>query len=216
MHKIPKIVITSGKEKLLTIQRFSIEEGDSLLLQSEKPMGKTQFLHGLYRYYQISRKKRGKIIEKGDIYLWNIKKEKLFRKGNSEVILLEDYPAIISEMTVNQNILLPMKRMNIRLKHKLIDYLRTFELNMKQFNKGGSLTFSEKKIVELIRAVMQLPEIVLIDDFDLSFHENLHDRIFEMLSLLRKNGTIIIATGKVDNPFFSRIFTIKGKEVIEI
>ncbi len=216
MHTIPKIVINSGKEKVLTIQRFTLEEGDSLLLQNENPEGKTLFLRGLYRFLQNSRRRREKLIEKGDVFLWDIRRDKIYSKGNREAILLEYQPAIIPEMTLNQNILLPMKGMNIRLKHKLIDYLRTFGLTMKQFSPGRNLSFSEMKIVELIRAVLLLPELILIDDFDLSYHKNLHDRIFEMFSLVRKNGTIIIATCKSANPFFTRNFSIKGKEVFEI
>lgn len=217
MLKVPKIIVTDGDNTILTVPRLSIKEGESLYVRTDSPEGKTLFLQAVFSYLKKSPKQRKKMLERGDVFTWDISnKKKLYNKGVRDVLLIENVPAIMPQLTLQQNIILPLKKINIRLKSKIVDCLQLFNLSPKQFFPASTLSFSEKKIVELIRCIMLLPEIVLIDDIDLSYHVSLQEKVFENLSLLQKNGTIIIATGKTKCHYFSNYHTIKNKRVIEL
>ncbi len=217
MLLIPKLKITSGKDIILSTDHFTVKSGDSVYLKCQVPAGKTLLLQAVYFFLGWKESRRYKFIEKGEVFTWDVRqKRKLYRKRKKDVILIEDPPALIPDKTVNKNIHLPLRRINPRMKHKIIDYLQLFNLGDKQFRPAGSLSLSEKKTVELIRSLIILPEVLLIDDFDLRFPQNLQDKIFDVLKLMLNNGTVIIAAGKASNSFFPHCCTIEDKQVIEI
>lgn len=213
--EIPKLKITEGKNLLLSSDTFTIENGESLFIRSTDPEGKTLFLRTLYLYLKMDKKKRELFRKRNDLFHWDIRnRRKLAGRGGKDVLLVELNPAILPLLTVNQNIMLPLINLNTRLKNKIFDYLSQFGLGTKQYLPSSHLSFTELKIVELIRAVILLPEVILIDDFDLSFPQVKLDKILEILTLIQKNGTIIIASGKTDNRSFQRTFSIANKQVV--
>ena len=217
MLVIPEIKIQDGKNLILSIGKLSLTDGDSVYLHSDSPRGKTIFLHTLYWYLQKDKRTRDKFIKKGEtIFFALCQKKSKPRRSNRNVLLIEHDPVIIPNLTLNRNITLPFQSLNIRLKNKILEYLQLFNLNNKQFLPASCLSFTEMKIVELIRAVMLLPEVIMIDDFDTSFHQTYHDQVHEILDLMQKNGTILIATGKSMNNSFSVQCTINDKVVIKL
>ena len=233
MLELPKIVVKDGKDTILTIDELKIPDGESLFLGSDNAVGKSTFLEAIYLYLQLGRRRREKYIKTGETYIWNIQKTRKFSgRRRYDALLLRHSPAIFPELTVYQNIRRPLKNLNIRMKNKIIDYLRLFDLQSKLDKKGENLSMSEKKIIELIRSVLLLPELLLIDDFDPRFFMKVsssepavdepgkvassHDKVFELLELIRKNGTIIMAAGKIEYPFFMHRYTIKGGRVVVV
>ncbi|MBW6515808.1 MAG: ATP-binding cassette domain-containing protein [Candidatus Cloacimonetes bacterium] len=217
MLVIPKLKVTDGKNIILFSDALTIPEGKSIYLCDSNLKGKTLFLQAIYHYLKKSRKSREKLLKKENEFIWDISnKKKLYRKGSKDVLLIEYTPAILPNLTINQNIMLPLKTINVRMKNKIREYLQQFDLGSKQYNSAKNLSFSEMKIIELIRAVMLLPSVVLIDDFDLSFYQTLLEKVLHIMFLMQQNGTVFIATGKSENLAFSKNYKIENKKVIEV
>jgi ABC-type lipoprotein export system ATPase subunit len=217
MLEVPILAITNGKKTIVSVEDFTIKSGDFVYLRSDLPCGKTLFLKALYYFLGQSEKKRNKYIDKRMVFTWDVRQhKKLYLKAGKDVLLMEFTPALFPLKTVQKNILLPLRNVNIRTKDKIIDYLQLLNIEDKQYVTAQCLSVSEKKLIELIRAVILLPKVLLIDDFDLSFHLPQQPKVFELLKLMQENGTVIIASGKKKNDAIHYCCTIEDNQVVEV
>lgn len=225
MPEIPTIEVRKKKETLLLSEKMFIHNGTSLYLHSDAPAGKSLFLKSLHYYLKWSKKRRNRFNLKNRPLILDVRQfGKLYCSGSKNALLLDSEPALLPNLSVNQNILLPIRNRNVRIKHKVIEHLQNFDLGSKQHLNVETLSRCEMKFIELIRATLLLPDCLLLDDFDLSLPETKQNAVFNLLSLMQKNGTIIFAAGKTDykkrlpdagigSPF-SDFLRIKEREVV--
>ena len=103
---------------------------------------------------------------------------------------------LINEINVLKNILIPFKRKSESLKNKICDLIKIFNLSDIQHLYPKNLSFSDKKIIEIIRAVTKQPHLIIIDDFDLMFDEIKFIKVISLIENSIKSGTSFIFTAK--------------------
>ncbi len=171
-------------EIILSIHNFILNSGDFAYIYGDNRSGKSLFLSCL-----------GNCYPHYNGYL----------KLNHENVNDKHYSTLI-RLIRNENIVLPDQGIieNIGLGHKnklennedLIELLTQFKMPFEKNIKCAMLSQSEQKSIELIRAYIQKPLMLLFDDLDNYFDSKHFEGIYNLLLKMKKNGTIIIATGK--------------------
>ncbi len=103
---------------------------------------------------------------------------------------------LINEYSVLENILIPFKRKTDNLKNKICDLVKIFNFDNIANLYPKYMSFSDKKIIEIVRAVSRQPHLILIDDFDLMFDEIKFIKVISLIENSIKSGTGFIFTAK--------------------
>ncbi len=103
---------------------------------------------------------------------------------------------LIDEISVLKNILIPFKRKSENLKSKIFDSVKIFNFEDIDNLYPKNMSFSDKKIIEIIRAVSRKPHLIIIDDFDLMFDEIKFIKVISLIENSLKSGTSFIFTAK--------------------
>jgi ABC-type molybdenum transport system ATPase subunit/photorepair protein PhrA len=78
------------------------------------------------------------------------------------------------------------------------------------------LSYSEQKFVELVRAAVQIPNIILLDDMDAYFDEVNYNKALQILQNCLDNNSIIIATSRTLLENFNHTMRLQNKELMLI
>lgn len=163
---IPELIISSGQ----FIQVFgSNNSGKSLLLKT---------IAGQYKDFE------GKFLYNG-----------IETKPASLCsILLSSQPAILKKKSVEKNLKLPFTRLTKRKKQIMLELMKNSQLIDRLKDPVYQLSRSQQKSMELIRAVVQLPHYLLIDDYDTFFDNNTLNLLSSAFEFAASAGTTIITT----------------------
>jgi len=171
-------------EIILMIQKLIINSGEFAYINGNNRSGKSLFLASLgnrYSHFQGSLR---------------LNQELVTDKHYSTLIRLIHHDSVVfGDQGIMENIGFGLKS-KIEANSDLINILSKFNLPLEKNIKCDRLSLSEQKCVELVRAYMQKPLMLLFDDLDIYFDSKLFDEIYALLTKMKKNGTIIIASGK--------------------
>jgi len=162
----------------------------SLCLIGPNGAGKSTILHSIYGFTNIT---KGAIKIKGE----DVTKMKPNQKLKSAGIayILQDN-SVFPNMTVEENML-----MGGFLKDKVADAEaaaeRVFEkytrLAKRRNQNAGVLSGGERRLLEISRALIMQPEVLLVDEPSIGLEPRFIDQVFEILDDLQKNeGKTII------------------------
>ncbi|MBN2460347.1 MAG: ATP-binding cassette domain-containing protein [Candidatus Cloacimonetes bacterium] len=205
MLRIEKFNLNIKKELLLSIDELMLESGRKINIIANNNNGKSIFLktiHGDFKKYD------------GNISITE-KSPAIFKKRKKS-ILLETVPHLLPEETVWNNLILPFRNLTLRQKQKITDLCRTAELNEKIDHKVRYVSYSEQKFLELIRAVVQLPYLLLLDDFDIYFDRMNAQKAGIICDYAVNNGTTIIAATKKKIDDFDLYYRIHLKKLLQV
>ena len=186
--------------ELLEINNLEIKNSENHLILGSNKTGKSLFLktiHGLHSNFE------GEILIK--------EKPPLFYKRKKKTILIETSPHLLWEEDVWKNIILPLPKVTSRQKQKIRELCKTADLFDDLKTKPEHLSFSTQKFIELIRAVIQLPYLILLDDLDCYFDEINLSKALEICNFALNAGTSILATSKTGLENFENIYRIQNK-----
>ena len=197
MLNITGYSLFSNKKEIITIDELKTTEGNKINLISGNDLGKTLFLKSLHGEY---RKFKGevKIREKSAKYLLKRKK----------TILLSGAPHIIPQTSVWNNIVLPFSKISQRQKQKITDLVKMTSLSDKTTLKAKNLSYSSLKFIELIRAVVQMPYLILLDDFDTYFDRQNRSVALKICEYALDNGAILLASSRERLEGFDEFYRI--------
>ena len=203
MLKIENFALCFENERFMLIDEVLFASGKKINLFADNSSGKTLLLKSIHGDFT---KFEGSILIK--------EKPPLFYKKRKKTILVENHTHLLMNESVWKNIVLPLENISSRQKQKITDLCAIAGLNEKIGIKINCLPFSSQKFVELIRAVIQLPYLILTDDMDNFFDGKNLLKALEICEYALNSGSSLLATSKNKMEHFDITCRVQDKRVV--
>jgi branched-chain amino acid transport system ATP-binding protein len=179
-----------GRMEILHGFSLAVAKGQSLCLIGPNGAGKSTVLHSIYGFTTIT---AGAIRMEGqDITRLN-PNAKL--KDAKIAYILQDN-SVFPDMTVEENLLMGgylmgRPRQAKAAAHRVLD--RYPRLAERRSQRAGVLSGGERRLLEISRALIMEPEVLLVDEPSIGLEPRFIDLVFEILGdLQRKQGKTIV------------------------
>jgi len=205
MLKLENFSICLKEDKIVDLDMMILEAGKKINLISDNNGGKSLILkaiHGDFKKFE------------GNILL--TEKSSAFFKKRKKTILLEQFPYLLPGETVWDNITLPFIKLSNRQKDKIYELTRIAGLKDKMKLKVKHLAYSSQKFIELIRAVIQLPYFILLDDYDCYFDRLSMLKADTICEYALNNGSSVLASSRTRLDNFDIYYKIHLKKLIKL
>jgi ABC-type transport system involved in cytochrome c biogenesis ATPase subunit len=202
-----QIQIHARGELVLEVKEIRIESGSAALLIGDNNSGKSLLLQAINKGYPFE----GMV----DIHTSTPLLDKLYRK-RPEVILLHHTSHVMELDTIWKNLTLPLEKITNKQQTKLEELCALAQLPAPRSTRANTLSLSQLKMVELIRAVIQLPTLLLIDDVDTFFDEKQALVFHQIIDFSLRSGGSILATAKQRIDGFWRYYRIQNHQVVQL
>ena len=183
-----------GKMQILHDFNLQIGRGQSLCLIGPNGAGKSTVLHSIYGFTNIF---AGEILVGEGAQQRNITKLTPNQKlGQAGIAYILQDKSVFPGMTVEENLwmggfLLPKPAMAKEAAEKIFD--KYANLAKRRHQPAGVLSGGERRLLEISRALVMNPDILLVDEPSIGLAPRYIDMVFEILSdLQRKDGKTII------------------------
>ena len=205
MLKIEGFSLSRDNKKFMLINEMLIGSGVKINIFGNNNTGRSLLLRSIHGdYYNFG----GKILIKD--------KPLLFYKKKKKTILIDNTSHLLMDETVWKNIIIPLPKITARQKQKIVELCMLSQLGDKIGNKVKTLSYSSKKFIELIRAVIQLPQIILIDDLENYFDDKNITIALEICNFALNSGASLITTSKRKLNNFDSYYRIQDKKVVKL
>jgi len=205
MLKIENLTINLESRHLFTINELVIGNGEMVNITGNNSTGKTLLLKAIHGEFS---KYLGSISIKENTPIFSRKKR--------DTLMLEITPHLLDNESLWKNMVLPLTKITPRIRQKLTELGEIANLNDKISSKSKTLSYSEKKFVELIRAVIQLPKLILIDDMD-NFFDDIHlGKAHKIIEYAKNSGTCVIVTSKNRLDGYDKNYRLYGMKMVKI
>ena len=179
-----------GKMQILHNFNLFVGKGQSLCLIGPNGAGKSTVLHSIYGFTDIY---DGNVIIEDKNVTTLTPADKL--KNAGVAYILQDN-SVFPDMTVEENLLMGgfikdnIEQSKVAAEEVLKKYTR---LNERRNQKAKNLSGGERRLLEISRALIMNPEILLVDEPSIGLEPKFIDMVFEILGDLQKNeGKTII------------------------
>ena len=179
-----------GKMQILHNFNLFIGKGQSLCLIGPNGACKSTVLHSIYGFTDIY---DGNVIIEDKNVTTLTPADKL--KNAGVAYILQDN-SVFPDMTVEENLLMGgfikdnVEQSKVAAEEVLKKYTR---LNERRNQKAKNLSGGERRLLEISRALIMNPEILLVDEPSIGLEPKFIDMVFEILGDLQKNeGKTII------------------------
>jgi branched-chain amino acid transport system ATP-binding protein len=185
--------LVSGYGKMEIIHKFDLRvgSGQSLCLIGPNGAGKSTILHSIYGLNTVM---GGVIRMKGDDITRLTTNEKLKQAGIAYI--LQDN-SVFPDMTVEENLLMggflkDQKDEAMAAAEKVFE--KYGRLRERRDQKAGVLSGGERRLLEISRALIMNPDILLVDEPSIGLEPRFIDMVFEILDDLQtvEGKTIIM------------------------
>ena len=179
-----------GKMEILHEFNLRIGRGQSLCLIGPNGAGKSTVLHSIFGFTNIF---SGSIVINGKDVTTLTPSQKLAEAGIAYI--LQD-KSVFPQMTVEENLL-----MGGFLKNKPAEAKQAAEEVFSKYSRladrrdkpAGVLSGGERRLLEISRALVMQPQVLLVDEPSIGLEPRFIDMVFEILDdLQRKDGKTII------------------------
>jgi len=178
--------LKAGYGKMVVLHKFDLQvgEGQSLCLIGPNGAGKSTVLHSIYGFTNIT---GGAIKMRENDVTRLSSNEKLKRAGIAYI--LQD-TSVFPDMTVEENMLMGGFLMNKPSQAReaaekvLAKYPRLAE---RRNQRAGVLSGGERRLLEISRALIMEPEVLLVDEPSIGLEPRYIEMVFEILEDLQKN-----------------------------
>jgi branched-chain amino acid transport system ATP-binding protein len=188
--EIRGLVAGYGRMEILHGMDLLVGKGQSLCLIGPNGAGKSTVLHSIFGFTHIM---SGQILKQGEDITRLSPEQKLRRAGVAYI--LQDN-SVFPEMTVTENLLmggylLPDQREVRRAVGRVLDkYPRLAERRKQQ---AGNLSGGERRLLEISRALIMNPDILLVDEPSIGLEPRYINDVFDILNNLQhEEGKTII------------------------
>jgi branched-chain amino acid transport system ATP-binding protein len=184
--------LNAGYGRMQILHGFSLEvaKGQSLCLIGPNGAGKSTVLHSIYGFTTIT---AGAIRVRGkDITYLNPNAR--LRDAGIAYILQDN--SVFPDMTVEENLLMGGYLMGRPSQaraaaHRVLD--RYPRLAERRSQRAGVLSGGERRLLEISRALIMDPDVLLVDEPSIGLEPRFIDMVFEILGdLQRKEGKTIV------------------------
>jgi len=182
--EIKNLVAGYGKMEILHNFNLTCGEGQSLCLIGPNGAGKSTVLHSIYGFTNIF---------SGEITINNSNVTKLSpaeKLKNSGVAYILQDNSVFPDMTVEENLLMGgFIKDNIEESRDAANAVlkKYTRLGERRNQKAKVLSGGERRLLEISRALIMNPDILLVDEPSIGLEPKYIDMVFEILSDLQKN-----------------------------
>lgn len=185
--KIRDLTKRFGDRVLLSIDEFSIAEGECILVTGDNGSGKTTFLKILSG---LVVPESAKIVLNGDKLPWKTAPKRLLR----DVVYLHQEPYML-DTTVERNVAYGLRLAKFPrslVYDKVSDALRSARLDHLAHRNAQSLSAGEKQRVALTRARILNPRILALDEPTANMDQQSRISAYQLVDQLRDEGMAIV------------------------
>ena len=187
---IDKLKAGYGEMEILHDIDLRIGDGQSLCLIGPNGAGKSTILHSIFGFTRIF---SGDISIEGKQITSLTPNEKL--KDSGIAYILQDN-SVFPNMTVEENLLMGgfLIDKTADAKKAVDEVFSEYErLNKRRNNKASSLSGGERRLLEIARALIMNPKVLLVDEPSIGLEPRFINMVFEILQDLQRNqGKTII------------------------
>jgi len=187
---IDKLKAGYGEMEILHDIDLRIGDGQSLCLIGPNGAGKSTILHSIFGFTRIF---SGDISIDGKQITSLTPNEKL--KDSGIAYILQDN-SVFPNMTVEENLLMGgfLIDKTADAKKAVDEVFSEYErLNKRRNNKASSLSGGERRLLEIARALIMNPKVLLVDEPSIGLEPRFINMVFEILQDLQSNqGKTII------------------------
>jgi branched-chain amino acid transport system ATP-binding protein len=179
-----------GRMEILHGFSLAVAKGQSLCLIGPNGAGKSTVLHSIYGFTTIT---AGAIRMEGqDITRLNPNA----KLNDAKIAYILQDNSVFPDMTVEENLLMGgylmgRPRQAKAAAHRVLD--RYPRLAERRSQRAGVLSGGERRLLEISRALIMEPEVLLVDEPSIGLEPRFIDLVFEILGdLQRKEGKTIV------------------------
>ena len=188
--RIIKVSKSYGNKKVVRDISLNIKQGSIVGLLGPNGAGKTTTF---YMIVGLIKTENGSII----LNKINITNMPIYLRGEQGISYLPQEPSIFRGMNVEDNLISIIEiKENDKLKHNIIlnNLLDEFELQHVRKSKSIVLSGGERRLLEISRALVMKPSVLLVDEPSIGLEPRYIDMVFEILGDLQQNEkkTIIL------------------------
>lgn len=184
--------IYQGNSLILSDVNFTVERGEFVYLVGKTGTGKSSLLKTLYGELQL---KEGDAMVAGyDLRQMNWKKVPFLRRNLG--VVFQDFQ-LLSDRNINENLRFVLKATGWKdeklIEEKIADVLDKVGLKSKGFKMTYELSGGEQQRVDIARALLNSPKVILADEPTGNLDPETSDEIMQLLfSICKDYGTSII------------------------
>ncbi len=218
LENIKKVYNEPNKFVVFEGLNLKVNESEVVAIIGPSGSGKTTLLNiiGI-----IDRPDEGNvIILEQNVNKLNDDQKADFRNKNLGFIF--QMPHLINELNVFENVIIPSlinyKFANSKVKKRALELLEYMDLLEKKDNYPNEISGGEKRRVEIARALMNNPKVLIADEPTANLDPSLKFSIMELFSKIRSDfkTTIIFSTHDYDIlKYADRVYKIENKGLIE-
>jgi branched-chain amino acid transport system ATP-binding protein len=179
--RIDALVAGYGPMEILHGVDLRVGRGKALCLVGPNGAGKSTVLHAVYGFARVT---AGRICVEGRDVTRVPPEEKLATAGIAYV--LQD-DSVFRDMTVEENLRLGGYLLGVREAKARAEavFERHERLRARRRQRAGSLSGGERRLLEISRALVMDPDVLLVDEPSVGLEPRAIDLVFEMLHRLR-------------------------------
>ncbi len=192
MIKLNNISFQYPSGKHFQFPNFELEQGEQSLLLGSSGCGKTTLLHIIAGF---TRPQSGEvIISNQNIYNLNETSRDKFR--GKEVGFVFQKPLFIQSLSVKENILMAQHLGEKKDSSKIENILTELGLKDKLNSKINELSEGEKQRVNIARALINQPKLILADEPTSALDDDNCNNVIQLLKRIAKevNATLLVVT----------------------
>ena len=213
MISVNKISKKYGKRYVFKNISFDIKDREKLLIIGPSGCGKTTLIRCLNGLNKVN---------SGNIFLNGVKINQIDDVTlKSKVGMVFQNYNLFPHLTVRENVALAPKLLKMGSDEEIDDLVKKLLSKVNIINKIDSypskLSGGEKQRVAIIRALMEKPKILLLDEPTSSLDPQMKKEVLELISKLKDyNMTIIVVSHELNfvKDFSSRIIFLDNKTII--
>ncbi|MEJ2361546.1 MAG: ABC transporter ATP-binding protein [Gammaproteobacteria bacterium] len=188
--EIHDLIAGYGRMEILHGMDLLVGKGQSLCLIGPNGAGKSTVLHSIFGFTHIM---SGQILKQGQNITRMTPEQKLRQTGVAYI--LQDN-SVFPDMTVTENLLmggylLPDQHQVRSAVEQVLD--KHPRLAQRRRQRAGNLSGGERRLLEISRALIMNPDILLVDEPSIGLEPRYIDSVFEILARLQQEeGKTII------------------------
>ena len=184
--------LRAGYGKMQILHEFELQVGaeQSLCIIGPNGAGKSTVLHSIYGFTNIM----GGNIKMGSRDITGMSPNQKLKSAGIAYILQDN--SVFPEMTVEENMLMGgfLKDQLSQAREAAENLLQKYpRLNERRKQKAGVLSGGERRLLEISRALIMEPEVLLVDEPSIGLEPRFIEIVFEILDdLLNREGKTIV------------------------
>ena len=188
MLSVENIHVNYGSFQALSGVSLQVNEGEIVVLLGSNGAGKTTTINTICRVLEPL---SGKVFFKGE----DLSKYKLYEVSSLGLVQVPEGRKLFPEMSVYENLLVGSYAKAARAKREenLEKCYAMFpKLAQRHKQLAGSLSGGERQMVAIARALMQCPQLLMLDEPSLGLAPVVVEQVFESIVPINEMGTTIL------------------------